>query len=138
MQIGQEKDQEDSSDYGSDFTPDEEVLLTQLLERADHHQQTQPATPPRQTAPAEVAAQLSDLKEPLLVTDIEDNELPHSARIPKVLGREAWSPAAKRRQQQQQQQPKLLSSPSKAPEHELLPISGMWSKSIGLIVFLKS
>jgi exonuclease V len=129
MQIGQEKDQEDSSDYGSDFTPDEEVLLTQLLERADHHRQTQPATPPRQTTLADsAAAQLSDLKEPLLVTDIEDNEIPHSARIPKVLGREAWSPAAKRRQQQQQHS-KLPSIPSKAPEHELPPISGMWTKN---------
>lgn len=123
MQTGQEKDQDDSSDYGSDFTPDEEVLLNQLLERAADQQTQQPVTPPRQTAPAEAAAQLSDLKEPLLVTDIEDNEIPHSARIPKVLGREAWSPAAKRRQQHQPP-PKLLSSPSEAPEHELLPISG--------------
>jgi exonuclease V len=124
MQIGKEKGQDDSSDYGSDFSPDEEELLNQLLARADNQTQ-QPATPPRQTAPAETTALLSDLKKPLLVTDIEDNEIPHSVRIPKVLGREAWSPAAKRRQQQQQQS-KLLSSPSKASEHnELLPISGM-------------
>ncbi|CRG89552.1 Exonuclease V, mitochondrial [Talaromyces islandicus] len=128
MQIGQDETQEDSSDYGSDFSPDEEELLNELLARADH-QQTQPASPPGQTAPLETGQQLSDLKplqEPLLVTDIEDNEIPRSARIPKVLGRGAWSPAAKRRQQQhqqQQQQSNLLSSLSKAPEHEHIPIT---------------
>lgn len=129
----QKQTQEDSSDYGSDFTPDEEELLNELLARAD-----QPATPPEQKA-EEAAAQLSDLKplqESLLVTDIEDNEIPHSARVPKVLGREAWSPANRRQQQQQQQRPlpsKLLSGLAKAPEHELFPISGM-SKEIAINV----
>jgi exonuclease V len=111
----------DSSDYGSDFTVDEEELLNELLARAVATEQTTTttataiedlATPPPQAAIV-IAEDLSDLKplqEPLLVTDIEDYEIPHAVRVPKVLGREAWSPTNKRVWQPSSQQ-QHLSSP---------------------------
>ncbi|KAH8698592.1 exonuclease V a 5' deoxyribonuclease-domain-containing protein [Talaromyces proteolyticus] len=138
-QDDQEKES-NSSDYGSDFTPDEEELLNKLLVRVvatDQHRLppstttiSDPSTPPQQPVLAvEALSDLKPLREPLVVTDIEDYEIPHSARIPKVLGREAWSPASKRVWQQQQQQQqrvlsqKLSSSPSTTPKHVRVSIS---------------
>lgn len=60
-------EREDHSDYGSDFNSDEEGLLDQLLAEL----------------PNEPGA---DLK--LVVEDIEDDEGPRGARVPRVLGQE--------------------------------------------------
>lgn len=109
----------DSSDYGSDFTVDEEELLNELLARVVATEQTATGvtaiqdfvTPPPQS-PIISAEDLNDLKplqEPLLVTDIEDYEIPDSVRVPKVLGREAWSPTTNRVWQPSSQ--RHLSSP---------------------------
>lgn len=102
------RDDSDSSDYGSDFTPDEEVLLNQLLTRAvaEHATGATPTpsfTTPRDT-PAPVIADtpvptiekdFTDINslEPAvlaaLVADIEDGiEVPSTPRHVKVLGRE--------------------------------------------------
>ena len=56
-----------SSDYGSDLNSDEEVSLTELLLQAPVKQGIAP---------------------PLLLKDIEDNEGPWTARVPRALGRE--------------------------------------------------
>lgn len=102
------RDDSDSSDYGSDFTPDEEVLLNQLLTRAvaEHATGATPTptfTTPRDTpAPAiadtpvsTIEPELTDINslEPAvlaaLVADIEDGiEVPSTPRHVKVLGRE--------------------------------------------------
>ena len=58
---------DDSSDYGSDFTADEEGLLDQLLSKL----------PPEPRA---------DPK--LVVKDIEDDDGPRGAKVPRVLGQE--------------------------------------------------
>jgi exonuclease V len=70
-----------SSDYGSDFTPDEAELLYELLSKigADEHTTTEVAAQP---VPA--------------VTDIEDHEGIWGVRVPKVRGREQWSPLSQR------------------------------------------
>ncbi|KAI7973644.1 hypothetical protein EIK77_004250 [Talaromyces pinophilus] len=112
---------DDSSDYGSEFTPDEEELLNELLARVvtpDHQTSTittatTTAEETSTTTTSESQQQLltevllddlQPLSDPLIISDIEDYEVPHSARVPKVLGREAWSPATKRVWQQRQQQ----------------------------------
>ncbi|KAJ5664460.1 hypothetical protein N7507_005191 [Penicillium longicatenatum] len=100
---------EDSdSDYGSDFTPDEEVLLIQLLtqaasERAPAETDATPTslfTTPRQTPDPTIAtsannhiepAHLAYLQPPViatLVTDIEDGIAEFPVARAKVLGRE--------------------------------------------------
>lgn len=60
-------EREDHSDYGSEFNSDEEALLDQLLAEL----------------PTERGA---DLK--LVTKDIEDDEGPRGARVPRVLGQE--------------------------------------------------
>jgi len=57
---------DEDSDYGSDLNSDEEVSLTELLQQAPVKQGTAP---------------------PLLLRDIEDNEGPKTARLPRALGR---------------------------------------------------
>lgn len=113
---------DDSSDYGSEFTPDEEELLNELLACvvAPNHQ-TSTATTATTTAEETTTTtattesqqqfltevlldDLQPLSDPLIISDIEDYEVPHSARVPKVLGRAAWSPATKRVWQQRKQQ----------------------------------
>lgn len=112
---------DDSSDYGSEFTPDEEELLNELLARVVASE-PQTSTVAATTTAEEIAAttttsesqqqllaeilldDLQPLSDPLIISDIEDYEVPHSARVPRVLGREKWSPAAKRVWQQRQQQ----------------------------------
>lgn len=64
--------QEVTSDYGSDFTPDEEEILNRLLLRGP--EPDNPNTDPD-----------------LLFKDIEDNEGPRGAILPRRLGREQWS-----------------------------------------------
>lgn len=119
-QITQPEDSD--SDYGSDFTPAEEVLLNQLLTRAvsEHAPAESDATPtspfttPRQTPGPTIATVANDYIEPAdlaylqppviatLVTDIEDGiaELP-VARA-KVLGRgkprSLWTPSKRPRE----------------------------------------
>lgn len=56
-----------NSDYGSEINSDEEVSLTELLQQAPSKQGTAP---------------------PLVLQDIEDNEGPRGARLPRRLGRE--------------------------------------------------
>lgn len=109
---------EDSdSDYGSDFTPDEEVFLNQLLIRAvsEHAPAksgatpTSPSTTPRQTPGPTIAtianeyiepADLEHLEPPViatLVTDIEDGIAKFPVARAKVLGRKKpqslWTPS---------------------------------------------
>lgn len=98
--------QESDSDYGSDFTPDEEQLLNDLLSKVAGHatdetSATSPSTPILTSTPTPVA-QITTPKSPehleleslspaalaALVTDIEDGVEEPSVRLPKVLGRE--------------------------------------------------
>lgn len=110
---------DDSSDYGSDFTPDEQELLSELLARVvapEHQTSTVTTTTAEETTTATTSESqqqllaelllddLQPLSDPLIVSDIEDYELPHSVRVPRVLGREAWSPGTKRVWQRQQNQ----------------------------------
>lgn len=99
-----------SSDYGSDFTPDEEELLNELLAKAAAtHQRAATAQSSSQdqfhvsaitTAKATVTAveaevpeqDLQSLQPNLVIGDIEDYEDPRTPRVPKILGREKWSP----------------------------------------------
>lgn len=62
----------DGSDYGSDFDADDEVILNDLLSHTGDKQHTVPA---------------------LVLDDIEDNEGPRGARIPRALGREKYQKA---------------------------------------------
>ncbi|KAJ5614043.1 hypothetical protein N7528_007697 [Penicillium herquei] len=100
----------DSSDYGSDFTADEEELINQLLTQAQvaaEHAPAESATPtssstPRatpffatannsiQTTAAHTAltGSLQPAYSPATIPDIEDGIEPPAARLPKVLGRE--------------------------------------------------
>ena len=55
------------SDYGSDFGSDDELILNSLLEQTPDKSTTGPN---------------------LVLGDIEDNEGPRGARLPRVLGRE--------------------------------------------------
>lgn len=55
------------SDYGSDFGSDDELILRSLLEQTPDKPTTGPV---------------------LVLGDIEDNEGPRGARVPRVLGRE--------------------------------------------------
>ncbi|RAK87560.1 defects in morphology protein 1 [Aspergillus costaricaensis CBS 115574] len=77
-------DSSSTSDYGSDFSPEEDALLTDLLAKIapDRH-----ATPPpaeEEQANAEPSSQVAPV-----VRDIEDQYAdPSSSRVPKVLGRE--------------------------------------------------
>ena len=66
--------QDGISDYGSDFTPDEEEILNVLL----------------QQVPAE-----SVVDSDLLLKDIEDNEGPLGARFPRALWREVQDPSSR-------------------------------------------
>lgn len=58
------------SDYGSDFTAEEENLVNELLAKL----------PSQQASSSNLA-----------VTDIEDDEEPGAAKVPRILGRERWS-----------------------------------------------
>lgn len=90
----------DSSDYGSDFTPDEEDLLNTLLSKAVAEHATDatpthtwlPTPTPIERTTAPKTPDLTDLDSlqpavPALVADIEDGIEP-VVRLPKVLGRE--------------------------------------------------
>lgn len=101
-----------SSDYGSDFTPDEEELLNELLCKAVAEHAT--AATPTSTAAVptieheDTIAATADLESlqpaviDALVADIEDGleEPSGSLRLPKVLGREKprspWRQASQR------------------------------------------
>ncbi|KAE8375184.1 exonuclease V a 5' deoxyribonuclease-domain-containing protein [Aspergillus bertholletiae] len=79
---------DNSSNYGSDFTPDEEEVLNELLAQAASDHATLHATPsrsppqPSTTAPAAKGTNHA-------VSDIEDCHVaPPSPRTPKVLGRQ--------------------------------------------------
>ena len=61
---------DDSSDYGSDFTPEEEGILNELLSKL----------PPEPSVDST-----------FFLTDIEDDEGPRGPRVPRVLGRERRS-----------------------------------------------
>ena len=66
---------EAGSDYGSDFTAEEESLVNDLL-----------ATLPTQTFE----------EEDLVVKEIEDDDRPRGARVARILGHEKWSNAGSR------------------------------------------
>lgn len=82
---GAYNDSDDSSnttDYGSDFSPEEDALLTDLLAKIapDRH-----ATPPAEEANADPPPSQAAP----VIRDIEDQYAdPSSSRVPKVLGRE--------------------------------------------------
>ena len=97
----------DSSDYGSDFSPDEEHLLNELVTKAVAEHATATAlrdatsvstpTPSQDVADAitpPVAVTLADLDSlqpatiAAIVADIEDAVTSPGVRLPKVLGRE--------------------------------------------------
>lgn len=97
----------DSSDYGSDFTPDEEHLLNELVTKAVAEQATatahRDATPVSTPTPSQnvadaittpIAATLAELDSlqpatlAAVVADIEDAVTSPGVRLPKVLGRE--------------------------------------------------
>ncbi|KAL2006701.1 hypothetical protein VTN00DRAFT_9369 [Thermoascus crustaceus] len=83
----------DSSDYGSDFTPEEEELLNELLANVatQHAATTRSATATIVESAAD--SQEQNLQPTLLVGDIEDyEEHPKSPRTPKKLGREKCIP----------------------------------------------
>jgi exonuclease V len=98
-------DSDDSSDYGSEFTPDEEAILNDLLIKAGHATEqadaTSPSTPISISTPTPIE-QFTTPKSPELieleslqpaalaahVADIEDGVEEPSVRLPKVLGRE--------------------------------------------------
>lgn len=90
----------DHSDYGSDFTPEQEALVDELLAKiATESASVTPSTPPplpqqpsqlpRNTA-TEVAVNIPTATQDTVGTqDIEDYYAPQSSpRIPRVLGRE--------------------------------------------------
>jgi exonuclease V len=94
----------DSSGYGSDFTPDEEELLNELLSKAvaEHATVATPTSTPNHPVPVIEDALTVTTPEPadieslppavlaVLVADIEDGvEDPRGVRLPKVLGRES-------------------------------------------------
>lgn len=134
---------DDSSDYGSEFTPDEEELLNELLARVAAAPEITTTTTTTDTITTteettsetqeqflkEVLDDLQPLSDPLIVSDIEDYEVPHSARFPRVLGREAWSPARKRVWPQKQTATiaqKLWSSNSSTPVNIHAQTGGMF------------
>ena len=86
-------DSNSSIDYGSDFSPEEEALLDDLLAKVapDPHATSTPAVPVPAT-PAAIA-QPPPPSVAAVVQDIEDQYAdPSSSRVPRVLGREkpAW------------------------------------------------
>ncbi|KAJ5581779.1 Major facilitator superfamily domain general substrate transporter [Penicillium sp. DV-2018c] len=107
----------DSSDYGSDFTPDEEALLNDLLSQAvaEHASgaiATSPSIappPPIEPSPAATSPELDELQslqpEALasLVADIEDGIEPPAVRLPKVLGRQGPRPPWQQQQHRSSQ-----------------------------------
>lgn len=105
----------DSSDYGSDFTPDEEELLNELLSKAvaEHATVATPISTPTPTVPTIEDALTISTPEPTdteflqpniiaaLVADIEDGvEDPYGVRVPKILGRDSprspWKQSSRR------------------------------------------
>lgn len=101
----------DCSDYGSDFTPDEEELLNELFAKAiaEHASQTPPAPTTLESTYTTPAAELADLQPAVLeelVADIEDGveDLP-AVRLPRVLGREKRPPWRHSSQQTQRSGP---------------------------------
>lgn len=96
-----------SSDYGSDFTPEEETLLDELLTKAVAEHATAPAVIPRQPVhhqpqqppPPQQGSPFQLSTAPAAVTDIEQCHEVVPERVPRVLGREMppWQVARVRR-----------------------------------------
>lgn len=93
------KESDDSTDYGSDFTPEEEQLLSELLDKAAGPATGQaailpstpflPSTPVSPKSPALLEFEsLHPEALAALVADIEDAVEEAPVRLPKVLGRE--------------------------------------------------
>jgi exonuclease V len=108
-------EESDSSDYGSNFTPDEEELLNELLSKAvaEHATVAAPISTPTPTVPTIEDALTISTPEPTdteflqpnivaaLVADIEDGvEDPYGVRVPKKLGRDSprspWKQSSQR------------------------------------------
>lgn len=80
---------DNSSDYGSDFTPDEEEVLNKLLAQAvkEHATPLHATPPPPPTQPSTTTPTAKETNG--AVGDIEDCHVaPSSPRTPKVLGRQ--------------------------------------------------
>ncbi|PLB34123.1 exonuclease V [Aspergillus candidus] len=93
-----------SSEYGFDFTPEEETLLDELLTNAVAEHATAPAIIPRQPFHHQLQQQhqqpqLHPPTAPIAVTDIEQCHEVVPERVPRVLGREMppWQAARFRR-----------------------------------------
>jgi exonuclease V len=112
-------DLDTASDYGSDFTPEEQELLNRLLNNLDSNASAvanNPAVPDADVTSADPTASqevaLSDLLDTLPapgvgdskdieVTDIEDYEEPKGIRFPMGLGKEQWIPLWKKKSRAQ-------------------------------------
>ncbi|KAB8223702.1 exonuclease V a 5' deoxyribonuclease-domain-containing protein [Aspergillus novoparasiticus] len=79
---------DNSSDYGSDFTPDEEDILNEILAQAvTEHAALHATPPPPPPQPTTTSPAAKETNHP--VGDIEDCHVaPSSPRTPKVLGRQ--------------------------------------------------
>lgn len=121
----------DSSDYGSDFTADEEELLNELLSKAvaEHATIATPSPTPNPTEPAIEDSHTVSTPEPTdieslqpavfaaLVADIEDGVGdPPGIRLPKVLGRE--SPRSPWKQPNQRPWPRSTSGVARRSSQE--------------------
>lgn len=74
-----------SSDYGSDFTPDEEETLNELAKAATEHAALHTTPPPPQQSTTDTTVKETYFA----VADIEDSYVaPSSPRTPRVLGRQ--------------------------------------------------
>lgn len=130
---------DDSSDYGSDFTPEEEELLNELLA----HVATQHAAATR-SATATIVESAADSQEQkvqptLLVGDIEDyEEHPKSPRTPKKLGREKCIPPWARGTQQNRTAPlhwipgvaSQVAGDPRAATGTVFPVLNDWVRSL--------
>lgn len=77
-----------SSDYGPDFTAEEEDLVNELLAKVTSEQPAVPPTSDRRPGPPRPPQSQSPHQPVATVADIEDYEDRSRARSPKVRGRE--------------------------------------------------
>jgi hypothetical protein len=102
-------DIETASDYGSDFTAEEQDLLNGLLDSFGSNTSAvaRNLSVPDFDVTASQEVALNDLLDSLPapgvgdskdieVTDIEDYEEPKGLRLPKILGKERWAPPLKK------------------------------------------
>ncbi|CAG8154813.1 unnamed protein product [Penicillium olsonii] len=134
------KESDDSTDYGSDFTPEEEQLLSELLDKAAGPATGQaailpstpflPSTPVSPKSPALLEFEsLHPEARAALVADIEDAVEEAPVRLPKVLGRERprapWRSRQSRPGQGSRWSPSAVERPSARAGINNRPISSV-------------